>query len=94
MRRRRIGPGRFRWIDWNRDKIARHGLSTDEVEFAWRRSLGEHRSQRGGSFESIGRILSGRMIRIAWRWNEILDAWAVDGATRVVFVITAFGTEA
>lgn len=92
--RRRIGPFRFRWIEWNRDKIARHGLSTEEVEFAWRRSLHEHRIQKGGSFESIGRIPSGRKIQIVWRWNEALDVWAADGATRVVFVITAYGTEA
>jgi|GEM_PF-1161599 len=94
MRRRRIGPFRFRWIEWNRDKIARHGLSTEEVEFAWRRSLGQHRNQRGGSFESIGRIPSGRMIRIIWRWNEVVDVWTSDGAARVVFVITAHGTVA
>ena len=66
MSRPRIGPVRFRWIDWNRDKVHRHGLSTDEVEFAWRRSLENDRHQRGGSFESIGRIPSGRMIRIIW----------------------------
>jgi len=94
MKRRRIEAFRFRWIDWNRDKVAQHGLSPEEVEFAWRRSLEQRRNRSRGSFESIGRIPSGRMIQIVWRWNEILDVWADEGASRVVFVITAFRTEA
>jgi hypothetical protein len=94
MRNRRTWPVRFRWIDWNRDKIANHGLSPEEVEFAWRRSLGQLRKRSGGTFENIGRIPSGRQILIAWKWDEVLDAWALEGVSRVVFVITAYEIKA
>lgn len=90
MTRRHDTPVRFRWIDWNLEKVEGHGLSTEEVEFAWRRGLGDHRTRRDGSFETIGRIPSGRLIQIYWRWNYVPDVWAAEGATRVVFVISAY----
>jgi len=93
MTRRRIEPVRFRWIDWNRDKVLAHGLATPEVEFAWRRGLIENRKRRDGSFETLGRIPSGRLIRIIWHWNEVFDALEPGGTSKVVFVVTAYKAE-
>jgi Domain of unknown function (DUF4258) len=77
----------FIWIDWNLQKIDNHGLSADEVEFAWRNgsivSSGNH-SIHGPYSESEGRCPSGRVIRIVWRYD--VDR---DGETKV-FVITAY----
>jgi hypothetical protein len=78
----------FSWIDWNRQKVAAHALSPEEVEHAWhgRRDVGFGATDPvyGPSLESVGRCPSGRPIRIVWRYN---DDW--DGERRV-FVVTAY----
>jgi len=66
----------FLWIDWNLNKIDAHGLSADEVEFAWhnRRDIGrENDPVHGPSRESIGACPSGRAITIVWRYNQVGD---------------------
>jgi hypothetical protein len=78
----------FLWLDWNRQKIDDHALSTDEVEFAWENRVdfahGEH-PENGPYTESFGRCPSGRVIKIVWRYD-------VDrNGEQVVFVITAHG---
>ena len=81
---------RFKWIDWNLDKIAGHGLNFEDVECAFENRVGLHREREDGSFETIGVTPSGRVIMIVWRYDEEVDAVEVDGTTEVVFVITAF----
>lgn len=88
MGRRRIERIRFRWIEWNRDKIARHGLSTDEVEFAWHRGMTVPRG--GDSFITRGRTPSGRKIKIIWKPHEQFEALEPNLTVDAVFVITAF----
>lgn len=76
----------FLWIEFNRQKIDNHALSTDEVEFAWIRRVDLKRRthpQHGTYTESIGECPSGRRIRMIWRYNEVDDE-------RQVFVITAY----
>ena len=65
----------FKWIEWNLDKIAGHGLSFEEVEYA---------------FETIGVMPSGRTVLIVWRYDEEIDTIEDDGTIEVVFVITTF----
>jgi len=89
MKRRRIRPVRFHWTDWNREKVARHGLSTHEVEFAWRRGLRPPDEARGCR-ETFGRIPSGRLIKIVWKYVEVFEALEPGHLGRAVFVITAF----
>ena len=50
---------RFKWIDWNLDKIAGHGLSFEEVEYAFENRVGLHQEREDGSFETIGVTPSG-----------------------------------
>ena len=77
---------RFKWIDYNLGKIARHNLSTEEVEHAWRHRFAddEYKHPRGRYYESFGPCPSGRVIRIVWRW-------VARGVVEVVYVITAYG---
>ncbi len=78
----------FLWLDLNRDKIAYHALSEEEVEYAWhyRQDLiHKNHSLHGQYTESAGRCPSGRGIKIVWRYN--VD-WKGD---RVVYVISAYG---
>jgi len=41
---------RFRWDEWNLAKIAAHGLSAEEVEYAYEHALGSHAEREDGSF--------------------------------------------
>jgi len=50
---------RFRWIEWNLDKIAAHGLSYEEVEHAFENRTGPHQEREDGSYETIGTTPSG-----------------------------------
>jgi len=77
----------FIWIDWNRQKIDNHALSTDEVEITWSngRIVGGGNNPNHGPYStSEGSCPSGRTIRIVWRYD--VDR---DGESKV-FVITAY----
>ena len=83
---------RFKWIEWNRQKIAAHSLSAEEVEAAFDRvySLKE---RNDGSFQMFAETPSGRRIWIIWRYDrdddEIPDVFGeLDDPP--IFVITAY----
>lgn len=83
---------RFKWIDWNLQKIAAHGLDAEEVEAAFDRVLALHR-RRDNSYQMFAETPSGRRIWVIWRYNreddEVLDVLS-DLEDRPVFVITAY----
>lgn len=81
---------RFKWIEWNLLKIAAHGLSPGEVEHAFEHRLGPHQEREDASYETVGPTPSGRVILIAWRYDEAFDALGQDYRVEVVFVITAY----
>jgi hypothetical protein len=81
---------RFKWIEWNLDKVAAHGLTSEDVEHAFENRLGHHQERSDGSYETIGPTPSGRVILIVWRYDEVFEALEESGATDVIFVITAF----
>ena len=81
---------RFKWIEWNLDKITAHRLSHEDVEYAVEHRLGPHQERRDGSYETIGSTPSGRVVLIVWRYEEEFDSLEDTGTTDVVFVITAF----
>jgi hypothetical protein len=82
---------RFKWIEWNLQKIDAHGLSPAEVEAAFDQVLAL-RERRDGSFEMFAATLAGRRIWVIWRYDreddvpDILDE--MDDAP--IFVITAY----
>lgn len=82
---------RFKWIGWNIDKISVHGLSTGEVESAFRSVL-ESTTRADDSVETLALLPSGRPIQIIWRYDreeEIPDVFGEVPAP-AVFVITAY----
>ena len=83
---------RFKWIEWNLQKIANHHLSAEEVEAAFGRVY-QLTERRDGSFEMFAEIPSGRRIWVIWRYDRddasIPDVFGeTDDAP--VFVITAY----
>jgi hypothetical protein len=83
---------RFKWIEWNLEKIAAHALSAEEVEAAYNRII-LMESRRDGSYRMLAEIPSGRRVWVIWRYDresdEIPDIFGeVDVAA--IFVITAY----
>jgi hypothetical protein len=81
---------RFKWIEWNLDKIAAHGLSYEDVEYAYDHASGAHQEREDGSYETIGTTPSGKRILIVWRYDQEFDAVEKGNVIEVVFVITAY----
>jgi hypothetical protein len=83
---------RFKWIEWNLEKIAAHALSAEEVEAAYNRII-LLEPRRDGSYRMLAEIPSGRRVWVIWRYDresdEIPDIFGeVDAAA--IFVITAY----
>jgi len=83
---------RFKWIEWNLQKIDDHNLSAEEVEAAFDRvfSLEE---RNDGSFQMFAATPSGRRIWVIWRYDreedQIPDVFG-DLGDVPIFVITAY----
>ena len=83
---------RYKWIQWNLEKIDSHGLSAEEVEAAFDRvfSLQE---RKDGSFQMFAATPSGRRIWVIWRYDQedhdIADVFDELGDVPI-FVITAY----
>jgi hypothetical protein len=83
---------RFKWIEWNLQKIAAHGLSAEEVEAAFNRVY-RLEERRDGSFRMFAEMPSGRRIWVIWRYDrEDEQVPDVFGEIEVapVFVVTAY----
>ena len=81
---------RFKWVEWNLDKIAAHGLSYEEVEHAFEHRVRSHQEREDGSYETVGQTPSGRLIMVIWRYDTEFDALEPNQTVEVVFVITAY----
>lgn len=83
---------RFKWIEWNLQKIAAHGLSAMEVEAAFDRIL-RLDERRDGSYRMLAEAPSGRRIWVVWRYDrDTDDVPDVFGEVEVapIFVVTAY----
>ena len=83
---------RFKWIEWNLQKIAAHGLFAEEVEAAFDRVY-QLDERRDGSFRILTEVPSGRRIWVIRRYDrddeQVPDVFGeVDEVS--VFVITAY----
>lgn len=83
---------RFKWIEWNLQKIAAHGLSAEEIEASFERVY-QLEERRAGSFRMFAELPSGRQIWVIWRYDredqQILDVFGQIDETPI-FVITAY----
>ncbi|MEX0716552.1 MAG: hypothetical protein WD066_08195 [Planctomycetaceae bacterium] len=83
---------RFKWIEWNLQKIDAHALSADEVEAAFDRVFGLD-EREDGSFRMHAEIPSGRRIWVIWRYDredeETFDLFG-EVSESPIFVITAY----
>jgi hypothetical protein len=83
---------RFKWIEWNLNKIAAHALSQEEVEAAFDFAY-DYRERRDGSIAMLAETPSGRPITVIWRFDresdEIPDIFG-ELPEPAVFVITAY----
>jgi hypothetical protein len=83
---------RFKWIEWNLQKIDAHGLSAEEVEAAFDRVF-SIQERRNGSFRMFAEAPSGRQIWIIWQYDRddegILDVFG-ELDDEPIFVITAY----
>jgi len=83
---------RFKWIEWNRQKIAAHSLSVEEVEAAFDKVLLMD-ERDDGSFRMYAELASGKRIWVIWRFDreddEIPDVFGEEPEPSI-FVITAY----
>ena len=83
---------KFKWIEWNLQKIDAHGLSAGEVEAAFD-CIFNLQERNDGSFEMLAATPSGRRILVIWRYDreddEVPDVFGEMG-DQPIFVITAY----
>lgn len=83
---------RFKWIEWNIQKVLAHSLSPDEVEVAFDRML-LLKQRNDDSFEMYAELPNGRRIWVIWRFDrdqdEVPDVFG-ELADPAIFVITAY----
>jgi hypothetical protein len=83
---------RFKWIEWNLQKIAAHALAVEEVEAAFDKVY-QLDERQDGSFEMYAEIPSGRKIWVIWRYDRDDDAIPDvfgDIEDAPIFVVTAY----
>lgn len=70
----------FRWIDWNRDHIAEHGVDTEEAEMVVRNAKSPFPRKIGDEkWIVIGRGVSGRFLQVIY----------LEDSDKTIFVIHA-----
>jgi hypothetical protein len=83
---------KFKWIEWNLQKIDAHNLSAEEVEAAFDRVFSLNQ-RKDGSFEMFATIPSGRRVWVIWRYDreddEIPNIFE-ETQDQPIFVITAY----
>jgi hypothetical protein len=82
----------FKWIPFNLQKIAAHGLSSEEVEAAFD-DADWIEERDDGSFAMQATTPSGRRVMVIWRYDrehdEIPDVFGEVGEAPI-FVVTAY----
>lgn len=83
---------RFKWLEWNLQKIADHALSAEEVEAAYNRAI-RLEERQDGSFRMLAEVPSGRRVWVIRRYDrdpdEIPDIFG-EADDLPIFVITAY----
>ncbi len=79
---------RFKWIDWNREHIARHGVKESEAAQVVLSPRSVHQAHRDGTVVTRGRTAAGRRLHVVWREEDATDILA--DLESWVFIITAY----
>jgi hypothetical protein len=83
-------PIRFKWIEWNVEKLAAHRISPTEAEEVLR-SDPDVAIGHSGAFVAEGQTKSGRYLEVVFVWDEPSEVDAIElPGEAVVFVITAY----
>ena len=77
----------FRWIEWNEDKVTRHGLYPDEVEYVVNHARRPFPEQRGQKLFVAGPTAGGRWIEVVYLRDDeftlfVIHARPLDEAER------------
>lgn len=82
----------FKWIEWNIQHIAEHGLSPEEVEAAFDQVF-SMTERSDGSFRMFAETPSGKRIWVVWRYDrddESIPNVFGEMPDPPIFVITAY----
>lgn len=79
---------RFKWIDWNREHIARHGVKESEAEEVVLSPDSVHHARRDATVVTRGRTAAGRRLIVVWREEDATDVLA--DLESLVFIIAAY----
>lgn len=83
---------RFKWIEWNIEKINAHALAVDEVEASFERVF-RLEERKDKSYRMFAETPSGRRIWVIWRYDreesDFPDVFGERGESPI-FVITAY----
>jgi len=72
----------FRWIDWNIEHIAQHGIAPEDAEWVVCHPASGYPRKHRGALVVWGRTAAGRWLQVAFSRDE-------DAAGNVVFVFHA-----
>jgi uncharacterized DUF497 family protein len=68
----------LRWIDWNRDKVAGHGVGSEEAEYVVLAARTPY-PQRGleGRWVVWGQTAAGRYLQVVYIYDDALAAFLI-----------------
>jgi len=72
----------FRWIEWNTEHIARHGVTPEEAEWVATHPARGYPIKYRGGYTTRGQTRSGRWLQVAFTWDRAVG-------TRRMFVYHA-----
>ncbi len=75
----------FRWIEWNIDHIARHGVTVEEAEFVVDHPMRRYpRRARNQTYIAVGQTSGGRYLQVVYVFDD-----PDPGVPRTVFILHA-----
>jgi uncharacterized DUF497 family protein len=67
----------FRWIDWNLDKISRHGVTPEEVEYVVNQARAPFPEEHGDKVFVAGPTATGRWIQVVFVPDDVYTVFVI-----------------
>ena len=67
----------FRWIDWNVEKVERHGVAPEEAEYVVNHARRPFPEQRGEKFFVAGPTLAGRWLEVIYLQDDAYTMFVI-----------------